>query len=281
MINRLFHTSYLFLFLPLLITICLSEKALAADGIILKQVRYRKGSPDKLKGKVLISDNKLKFESDVPKQAMILNLNTDDLIIIFKDARQYITAKPNEFFEDAEELNKKWIADKMKQLSLLPPDKRAQMEELMKSQGVILPDGLTRSKTLSFQKSNQDETIAGYKSTKYEIFEDGKIAEEIWVSDSVAKDEIDLQKTANLFKEFAYLNRRESGTTVSPQGKEIYREVFESGFPMKKTSHEPDGTVYIEEITKVSKENIPDSEFVPPNDYKKITLQEMMQQLEK
>ncbi|MFQ5788502.1 MAG: DUF4412 domain-containing protein, partial [Thermodesulfobacteriota bacterium] len=61
-------------------------------------------------------------------------------------------------------------------------------------------------------------------------------------------------------------------------GQMVYKEVFESGFPMKKIDRDSDGTIYIEEVTKVSKYKIPDSEFQPPADYKKITMQEMMSQ---
>ncbi|MBI4228804.1 MAG: DUF4412 domain-containing protein [Deltaproteobacteria bacterium] len=86
---------------------------------------------------------------------------------------------------------------------------------------------------------------------------------------------------SNYLQKIKDISENAGGMAFDSQGQMVYKEVFESGFPMKTVDHESEDSIYIEEITKVSKANLNDSEFAPPNDYKKITLQEMIQQLGK
>ncbi len=125
------------------------------------------------------------------------------------------------------------------------------------------------------------DKIAGYKSVKYEIYEDGRLIEEIWTSNQVLGNEIDIKKMSNYLQKIKDISENAGGMTINPEGQMVYKEVFESGFPMKTVDHDSGDGVYIEEITKVSKANLNDSDFLAPSDYKKITLQEMMEQLGK
>jgi len=143
-----------------------------------------------------------------------------------------------------------------KQLSQLPPDKRAQMEEMMRSQGMSLPGSSTKPKNLELQKPGKDESIAGYKSVKYEVYEDGKLIEEIWTSNEVLNNEIDIKKMSNYLQKIKDISENAGGMAFNPEGQTVYKEVFESGFPMKTVDHESEDGIYIEEITKCIDKNI-------------------------
>jgi hypothetical protein len=261
--------------------ITLAENAFSGEGIIMEQVRYKKGSSKMEKGKIWVLDNKIKFEEETGQAAAIFDLNTGEMIQIDRQGKRYVAAEPDEYFKFIQDITSKMKSEMEKQLSQLPPDKRAQMEEMMRSQGMSLPGSSTKPKNLDLQKPGKDESIAGYKSVKYEVYEDGKLIEEIWTSNEVLNNEIDIKKMSNYLQKIKDISENAGGMAFNPEGQMVYKEVFESGFPMKTVDHESEDGIYIEEITKVSKANLNDSEFVPPNDYKKITLQEMMQQLGK
>jgi hypothetical protein len=261
--------------------ITLAENAFSGEGVIMEQVRYKKGSSKMEKGKIWVLDNKIKFEEETGQAAAIFDLNTGEMIQIDRQGRRYVAARPDEYFKFIQDITSQMKTEMEKQLSQLPPDKRAQMEEMMKSQGMSLPGSPTKPKNLKLQKPGKDESIAGYKSVKYEVFEDGKLIEEIWTSNEVLNNEIDIKKMSNYLQRIKDISENAGGMAFNPEAQMVYKEVFESGFPMRTVDHKSADAIYIEEITKVSKANLSDSEFVPPNEYKKITLKEMMQELGK
>ncbi len=261
--------------------IALVGNAFPGEGILMEQVRYKKGSSKVEKGKIWILDNKIKFEEETGRAAAIFDLNTGEMIQIDGQGKQYVAAKPDEYFKFIQDITSQMKSEMEKQLSQLPPDKRAQMEEMMKSQGMPLPGSSTKPKNLKLQKPGKEENIAGYKSVKYEVYEDGRLIEEIWTSNQVLDNEIDIKKMSNYLQKIKDISENASGIAITPEGQMVYKEVFESGFPMKTVDHDSADGVYIEEITKVSKTNLNDSDFLAPSDYKKITLQEMMQGLQK
>lgn len=261
--------------------VTLAENAYSGEGILMEQVRYKEGSSKMEKGKIWVMDNKIKFEEETGQAAAIFDLNTGEMTQIDRQGRRYVAAKPDEYFKFIQDITTQMKTEMEKQLSQLPPDKRAQMEEMMKSQGMSLPGSSTKPRNLKLQKPGKQESIAGYKSAKYEVYEDGKLIEEIWTNNEVLNNEIDIKKMSDYLQRIKDISENAGGMAFNPEGQAVYKEVFESGFPMKTVDHRSGDGIYIEEITKVSKANLSDSEFVPPNDYKKITLQEMMQQLGK
>jgi hypothetical protein len=261
--------------------ITLAEKAFSGEGIIMEQVRYKVGSSKKEKGKIWVLDNKIKFEEETGQAAAIFDLNSGEMIQIDRQGRRYVAAKPDEYFKFIQDITSRMKSEMEKQLSQLPPDKRAQMEQMMKSQGMSLPGSSTKPKNLRLQKPGKEESIAGYKSVKYDVYEDGKLIEEIWTSSDVLDNEIDMKKMSNYLQKIKDISENAGGMAFNPEAQMVYKEVFESGFPMRTVEHESEDGTYIEEITKVSKANLNDSEFLAPTDYKKITLQEMMGQLGK
>lgn len=274
--NRLLTLIFLLVTLSAL-NLC-GEVSFAADGVIMEQERYQKGNSTKERGKIWISDNKIKFEEGSGRAAAIFNLNTGEMIQIDKQGKRYVSAKPEEYFKFIQELTLKMKSEMEKQLSQLPPDKRAEMEQMMKSQGMTLPGNHPKPKSLTLQKTNKDQKIAGYASLKYEIYEDGKLKDAIWTSSDVVKGEIDIEKLSNYLEDIKDISESATGTVYDSEGQRIYKEVFQSGFPMKTVGYESDGNIYIEEIVNVSKANVAETEFIPPQGFKKISLQEMMTQ---
>ncbi|MGQ0794218.1 MAG: DUF4412 domain-containing protein [Deltaproteobacteria bacterium] len=252
--------------------IFLTEGAFA--GLIVDQVRYQAGSDAKTKGKILISNNKIKFVEENGNTLAILNLNTGEMIQVDNRGRRYVVAKPEDYVKFFGEATARMKTELEKQLAQLPPDQRAKIQQNMKAQGISFP-GEDKPVKLDLKKTGAVESIAGFKSNKYEVYEDGKLSEEVWVSAELGLDkELDMKKMADYMTEIKKATKQSSGLD---EQEKVFKTLYDSGFPTKTVSHAIGGQgSYIEEITKVSPGDVADGEFQAPAGYKKVTLTEML-----
>lgn len=270
--------AFVFLLIITLAGISLPEKAFA--GFIIEQVSYEKGASIKKKGKIFIKDNKIKFVEEQNGQGVaIFDLNTGEMIQIDNEGKRYVVASPEDYFQFIQDITNKMKTELENQLSQLPPEQRAQAEEMMKSQGITVPGQGKKLKNVTLKKTHVTEAIAGYKSNKYEIYEEGKLSEEIWISNDMGfGNELDMKKMANYMSEIKKISEKAgAGESNWDEEQKIFQEIYESGFPTRSVDYSSGAKVYIEEIVKVNKADISDSEFEPPTGYKKVTLQEIMQ----
>lgn len=276
--SRFIKFTFVFLLIITLIAISLSEKAFS--GVIIEQVSYNKGDSIKKKGKIFIKDNKIKFVEEPNGQGVaIFDLNTGEMIQIDNEGKRYVVANPEDYFKFVQDITNKMKTELENQLSQLPPEQRARAEEMMKSEAIALPGQEKKARNMTLKKTDLSETIAGYKSSKYEIYEDGKLSEEIWISNDIGFDnELDMKKMANYMSEIKKISEKAgAGQSNWDEEEKIFKEVYESGFPTRSVDYSSGGKVYIEEIVKVNKADISDSEFEAPVGYSKVTLQEMIQ----
>jgi uncharacterized protein DUF4412 len=253
----------------------------ALAGIVMEQVRYEKGSSEKDKGTIYISKNKVKFVQNGGEEVIIFDLNTSEMTQIDTQKKTYFVAKPEEIFKATQDVMAKAKAQMEEQLSKLPPEQRAKMEEMMKSHGMGKP-GASKPEDITLKTPGTIENIAGYKSEKFEVYRNGKLSEEIWTSkDVVPGNEFDSKKMANYMKEMEQMASKanpykESTGSGLDEGAKIYNQIYETGFPMRSVDYSSTGSASIEEIVSVAKADIADKEFQAPAGYKKVTLQQMM-----
>ncbi len=241
-----------------IMVIASSLAANAHAGLIMEQLRFEKGSTQKNKGTIFISNNKIKFVQEKGPGVIIFDLNTGEMVQIDNESKRYVIAKPDEMKSALEA-----------QISKLPPEQRAKVEELMKAQ--------SKPRKLTLKQTEINETIAGYKSRKYEVYEDGKLIREVWTSkEAVPNNELDSGKMASYIKQLEGLKRTDMGNSNRDDEEKIFKEIYESGFPMRLVDYSSGSSVFIEEILKVTQADIPENEFQAPVGYKKITVQEMM-----
>lgn len=268
-----------FLVVSSFITVGLAKRVFA--GIIMEQIRYEKGSSEKDKGKIFISNNKVKFVQDGTDEVTILDLNTGEMTQIDTKNKRFFVAKPEEIFKTTQDAIAKAKAQMEEQLSKLPPEQRAKVEEMMKSHGIKQP-GASEPENLTLKAIGASEDIAGYKSQKFEVYGNGKLKEEIWTSkDVVPGNEFDSKKMANYMKEMERMvskanpAKEEANSDLDEQTK-IYNQIYETGFPMRSVDYSSNGSASIEEVVSVTKADVPDKEFRPPAGFTKVTLQQMM-----
>ena len=253
---------------------------MAFAGFIMEQVSYKKGEAEKRKGRIFISKNRIKFVEEQNGQTVaIFDLNTGEMVQIDNEGKRYIITTPEEYFKFIQDMTDRMKADLEKQLSKLSPDQRAKAEEMMKAQGMKLPGEGTLPKKVSLKKTDESRDIAGYRSNKYEIYEDGKLSEEIWISKDIGLDgELDMKKMASYMSEIKKISEKAGlGYSGLDEQERVLKEIYETGFPTRSVDYLSDGSAYIEEIVRVNKADLSDGEFQPPAGYKRITLQEMIQ----
>jgi len=248
-------------------------------GLVLEQERYEKGTSKKLKGTIYIQENKVKFFDEEGQFSAIFNLETGEMMQIDNMSRTYTSAKAKDYFKFFKEYALKMKTAMQQQLAELPPDQRAQAEEMMKRQGIELPGSNSVPVKIELKKTGDISKIAGYESVKYEIYRNGKLDEEIWTSKEVGlENEIDMNKMTEYMSELRKIEESLGGaSSVSKEAEQVYIEVFGSGFPMKTTDYPVSGTSIVEEIVKVSRKQIESSEFRAPAGYRKVPLEQMLQ----
>lgn len=225
----------------------------AHSGLVMEQVVYEEGSSNKQQSTLYVQDNKIK---QVDKSGQ------NQPTVIFDLAASNITLVNNE--------NKVYI--------LLTMDQHLKSFEAMMQQ---TKEGEQKNKKLTLEKTGESMKIAGYNTTKYSIFEDGKLATEYWVSNEPGfNNEINFEKMAKLMNDVKNISQNVGGSaTISDQEYQIFREIYQNGYPLKTVYHsEDDSPVVIEEILSVQSRQLPATEFQPPAGYQKITYQDIMNQ---
>ena len=247
-------------------------------GLIVERERYEQGNGQRVRGTIYIQENKIKFIDEEGQFSAIFDLDSGEMIQVDNLSRTYSSTKAKDYFAYYKQYALTMEASMRRQLSELPPNKRAQAEAMMKKQGISIPGGNGGAANITYKKTGDTKKVAGYESVKYEIYKDGRLFEEIWTSsDTRFQEEIDMNKMPQYLSELAKIEHSLGGNGGSYNGaQEAYIEVFSSGFPMKTIDYPIQGNAIIEDTVKVSKKNIDDTEFRAPLGYRKVQLKEML-----
>jgi hypothetical protein len=218
----------------------------AYSGLIMEQVNYQQGSNDKEKVTIYVQGNKFKqVENSGPfSPAVIFDLNSGDIMFVNDEKKLYIILNRNEYLKYIE--------------SVIAENK----------------DVSTSSRNVTLKKTDETAAIAGYSSRKYEIYDNGKLQSEYWVSgDAGFSQELDMDNMSKLMNEVKRISQNVGGSaSISDNEYKIFEEIYKDGYPMKTVYHSPEGDkTFIEEIISVRKQDLPLTEFQPPAGYEKIT----------
>ncbi len=113
------------------------------------------------------------------------------------------------------------------------------------------------------------EEIAGYKSSRYEVYVNGVLREQLWISAGIPlKKDLDMKKFASLMNE---IEPNINGEYVY-ENSESYLNLTNAGFPMRSI----DDLGIMVEVIKVEEQKIALSDFEMPADFKKVGLDELI-----
>ncbi len=252
MLSKINKTAF-FIISSIFFTIFMVLPNVAYSGLIMEQVVYEEGSSNKQQSTLYVQDNKLKQvdKGDRNQPTVIFDLGASNITLVNNENKVYIHLTMEEHLKSFEAM--------MKQTK----------------------EGEQAAKKLTLEKSDESVKIAGYNTTKYTIFENGKLATEYWVSNEPGfNNEINFEKMAKLMNDVKNISQTVGGSaSISDQEYQIFREIYQNGYPLKTIYHTEDGSpVVIEEILSVQSKKLPASEFQPPAGYQRITYQDIVNQ---
>lgn len=222
-------------FIFILLLILMVHECLA--GVVIEQiVRDREGNASK----VFIYFSEDKFRSDHPNGSVttIIDFREDRMVMVDHLSKRYVEVKFSRW--------EKEVAERLKQSVPVPQSK---------------------SRKIVVKKTGETAVINGFQTEKVQIFADGELMEEDWVTRDVALEEVEkvMDKVALGFsKEFR---------TEMKEGREIYEKIKAFGFPIlvkDYTIAHGLGGVDVLEVKRIEKRELKDDVFLPPKDYQRI-----------
>lgn len=214
-----------------------------------------------------ISGNWLKVIESEEDAANITIFNFEERLLIMADmdSRQYAEGTLSDYCEALKKMTNSMMEG-------MTPEQREMMEAYMEKSSQGPPPAVTT------KKMGAGENIAGYKTEKIQVFVDGELYEELWISkDSELKELIAIyDKGAPVIREMVGCSSIEINMDNDPAFSEAYTDLLKTGFEMKSISYEYGTPNPGTDIISIEKKNIPSAEFTPPAGFTKVDFSHLM-----
>lgn len=240
----------------------------AFAGWVIEEVS---GYPEEEETRETIYFQKNRIKIVDSEQIMIFDLEKGMLYFLNPDREIYWSGTPEEFQEAMKEAMKLAME---KMLEEMAPEQREAYEQFMEGMEEETKEATPEKKIkVEVKKTSEKATVAGYSTQKYQVWVDGELKEELWISTEIdLKDEIDLKKFAQFIEALSGAGEEESYES-SPE----YMGLMKQGYPLRSIDYTFGEKGAVREATKVEKRQIPDSEFEVPKSYRKVSIGEMWQ----
>jgi len=251
------------------ITFSLSVQA----GWIITQVSNGSFGEEKTET-VYIQNNKMKTVTD--DGMMIFDLNTNQFYVFNTKHKMYWNGTMKEYSNKVAEVVKLQIE---MAVNKLPPEQKAsgrKMYQIMYAdmQKCYSNQHLPKDKfVIEVRKIPERETFAMYQAQKHELWVDGVLREEIWISEQLnVCNDFDMLKYNKLMCELKW-----NLQNIAFQNTSEYNLLFKKGYFFKSVEYQ-NGEVSTTEVTDVEEKMLSANEFSPPTDFKRVDLLEISKQ---
>jgi hypothetical protein len=206
-------------------------------GMAIEQVvRDREGNASK----VFLYFSGSKFRTDHLEEGLttIIDFQSDRMVMIDHRSKHYVEVKFTRW--------EKEVAERLKKSS---------------------PDIKPKPRKIAVKKTDERRIVNGFGTEKVQIFADGELIEENWVTRDVEMREVEkvMEKVALGFsKEFK---------TEMKEGREIYEKLKPYGYPVLVKDYTITyglGGMNVLEVLRMEKKELKDDVFLPPNGYQRI-----------
>lgn len=251
--------------LPVLLLLFALTSEVSAGWVI--QVRYSNPEGDINEEILMIQDNMLR--STGADGTFIFDLISDKLTVINDEKKTFWEEKISSVRASYYLATKNLIEEILK---TMPEQEialyRKVFEEMEKMYANIDPQKI-KSVNITVQKTDQTEVIAGFLAKKYTILVDDSLVETKWL----AKD-LDTSSDVNLRKMIESFNEISPLASDDPlyERTETYLRLYENGFEVRSSDSRGQQT----EVVSAEKKLIDSATFRVPENYKQITIGEMM-----
>jgi len=252
----------------------------ASAGWVIDQVVKATGTPQQ----VVIEDNRMKIttmgKDGKPANAAVIDAGAQTFTQIDYGEKQYISASTEEYARMIQGAQKA-LAPKMaevqqkmqEKMKNMPPEQRKLLEQKLNAQMGNLfqdPKDCPEPPKVELRKTEQQETIAGFKTVRYDLMSNGKIDAEIWVAKEIAVGEdLDPQKMQQFTAEMTKLIPCGGGQGKNgPLGNDPVWKVAREGYPVRTVDHSSGKEAKpMVEVVKAEQKTVPATEFQPPTGF--------------
>lgn len=275
-----------------------------AGWIIEQVVRPGASAPAKAgeqqRQMLTISANRMKTvildRAGKPSNAWIMDLDAQTLTSVDYAQRSVTTGTVQEFAETLRGATATMggqMAEAMKQMQEamkdMTPEQRQQMQQMMQKSmpgggrpGAAPSAEACRPPRTEVRPTGQTAKIAGYAATRFDVFEDGKLVQEVWVSPTItAWRELDPKKMERFGQEMTRATQalpgcgRDRARQAGADPNDPAWKLSAEGYPVRTAFHgQAEGTIL--EVVKAESGAVPALEFQPPADFKRQAFKEMM-----
>lgn len=239
-------------------------------GQVLVQESYLQSNPEKKgKGQIYISDNKIKFIAENSDPIIIFNLNKNKLYIIDNKSKKYVQSSPQKYVELIQANLSKDKKEFKKKLANMPKEKRAQQLKLLEHKGIDIY-GNEKPKNWEFKKTDQTKEIAGLDAQKIDLYEDGNLIQQLWISNKL--QEIDFDKLAKFYGEIQKISQAPFMDLENQNrfGK-VLTEIYKLGYVLETVDYNIAGN-RIETVLSIKQVKTSNQDFKPPKDYQETKI---------
>ncbi len=228
-------------------------------------VSYQDGSV------AMAEKGKIKQSGGSDGGGVIIDVNREELILMNDDDRTYIQATLKEYCDTIKATMEKMLQD-------LPPEQRRMMEQMGGG------NRMGRPVKIRVEKAGSGGKIAGYKTVKYKVYENGRLYEEIWMAKGTPMEKE--MKSMRKIERFTQKMKDCAATPgmpreVSPyETSKEYQAIFDKGWVMRRITHmvpmmPGQKSTEEEEVSRIEVRRIPASEFRPPKSYRRVSVSQM------
>lgn len=249
---------------------CISYTTVTTAGQLLEQESYIESNPErKGKGQIYILENKIKFVADNSDPTIIFDLNKNKIFIVDNVAKKYIESSPKKYVELIQQNMNEQIQALKKELANMEKKERTRQLKLLEKKRIDIY-GAEQPKKWEFNKTKETKDIAGLNAQKIELLEDGKVIQEMWVSNKL--QEIDFDKLAEFYGEIQKISQ---GMYLDAENQDRFSKalsnIYKMGYPLHTVDYNLPGN-RVETILSIKQADLTDKDFSPPKEYERTKL---------
>ncbi len=239
----------------------------AYPGWILTIENYDVDNQEKKSHQVYFQENKIKIVD--PDMVTIFDLNQNMITFLKPQIHMFWKGTLNDYRQEVRETLEMMIDLEVRKL---PEEKQDEARKTFETMMRIMehPDS-SSALDLFIRETAEKDTILGYETAKFQVFLNGVIIEDIWIPSY-----LDVSRDLDQGKYLCLLSQLSTGfeNELVYQTSAEYNQLIQGTYILRIKEYKI-GYQTVIEVVDIRQELLDESVFLPPPDYKPVTLSEL------
>lgn len=238
-----------------------------AGWIITEVIHYPDGNSSD-KNTMYFQDNIIKCVEE--SHTVIYDLNNREITFINPALKVYWKGSLDKYVRKVKEMALEHFEREMEKAS---PEDRQYYEAIYENLKIELEQDSNAvvfrpDVNIEIVMTDENELFLGYDARKYEIYENGFLREELWLTTEIGlSKDFDAQKFRSFINEMAW-----GVMSTDYQSAPEYINLMQAGLVLRSVEYLDNGSSYRSEVLDVVQNEIPHDRFYPPKDYQLVSL---------